>query len=293
MFHSTSGKSGYQLHWEPTFHTISKEILKKIMIREEELRMSEEIQNKYTESDDLTHLRDVTLALQKQAIIESGVTIPMSDALNILHNARFLYQHDPTMNSITIYQRMDRSREGKVQMGCKIFEDIYVYDLESNRINLQKYITDLLAKEPLPIIIFAGSVTWPPFRQAVEWSNRLQETYSRKAHFIAIYLAEAHGIDEWPLGKKVCITKHKTIEERINVAKNFQTDYNFKLPILIDSIENTFDYHYGAWPERYYMFDETGRICKAGFPTTEFGYDRKEITQWLENSKCTPVVANW
>jgi len=263
------------------------------MIREEELRMSEEIQQKYTESDDLAHLRDVTLALQKQAIIESGITLPMSDALNIIHSARFVHQHDPDMNNITIYQRMDRSREGNVEMGLKIFDDIYVYDLDSNRINLKKYITDLLAKEPLPIVIFAGSVSWPPFRQAVEWSNRLKQTYAHKAHFISIYLAEAHANDEWPLGKKVCITKHKTIEERINVAKNFQTEYNFELPILVDEIENTFDYHYGAWPERYYMFDETGRICKAGFPTTEFGYDRKEITQWLENFKSYKPVSNW
>jgi len=110
------------------------------MIREEELRMSEEIQQKYTESDDLAHLRDVTLALQKQAIIESGITLPMSDALNILHSARFVHQHDPDMNNITIYQRMDRSREGNVEMGLKIFDDIYVYDLDSNRINLKKKI---------------------------------------------------------------------------------------------------------------------------------------------------------
>jgi len=89
-------------------------------------------------------------------------------------------------------------------------------------------------------------------------------------------------MDEWPLGKTVCIPKHKTIEDRIAVANTFVNDYKFNIPVFVDNMEDTFDFHYGAWPERYYMFDKTGKICKAGYPTTEFGYDREEIIQWLQ-----------
>jgi len=134
MYHSTSGKYGFQPHWKPTFLTISKGQLRKIMIREEELRMSEVIQQQYTDSDDLTHLRDVTIALQRQALIENGIDISeIDEALSVLHNARFMYKNDPDMNNITVYQRMDRSREGDVTMGLPIFDDIAVYNLESKK----------------------------------------------------------------------------------------------------------------------------------------------------------------
>jgi len=83
----------------------------------------------------------------------------MEEALNVLHNARFMYQHDPDMNNITIYQRKDRSREGNVEMGLPIKEDITVYDLESKQVNLHQYVKDLVANDPLPVIIFAGSVS--------------------------------------------------------------------------------------------------------------------------------------
>jgi len=50
-------------------------------------------------------------------------------------------------------------------------------------------------------------------------------------------------------------------------------------------MENTFDFHYGAWPERFYMFNKNGNLCKAGYPTNEFGYDRLEIISWLQAQK--------
>jgi len=163
MYHSTSGKKGfraYQQPWEPPFLVIPKTQMKLILQREEELRASLEIQNQYTESDDLAHLRDVTIELQKRALRENGIKEEhLQQALNILHSARFTYQHDPEMNNITIYQRKDRSREGNVQMGLPIFDDIVVYNLEGKPVVLKRYIDELLSQNPLPVLIFSGSVS--------------------------------------------------------------------------------------------------------------------------------------
>ena len=52
MLHSTSGKSFYDLYYQPTDFTIEKDLLKKVLIREDELRASAEIQARYSESDD-------------------------------------------------------------------------------------------------------------------------------------------------------------------------------------------------------------------------------------------------
>ena len=45
MYHSTSGKVGYFSFFVPTDFKIDKELLKKILIREDELRYSEEVIN--------------------------------------------------------------------------------------------------------------------------------------------------------------------------------------------------------------------------------------------------------
>jgi len=111
----------------------------------------------------------------------------------------------------------------------------------------------------------------------------LQLSYANKVHFITIYIAEAHAIDEWPLGRTVCLNQHKTLQERVTVANNFVNDYNYEIPVFVDGMENTFDYHYGAWPERYFLFDKSGKIIQAAMPTNEFGYDRSEIDTWLKH----------
>jgi len=95
---------------------------------------------------------------------------------------------------------------------------------------------------------------------------------------------EAHAQDEWPLGKKVCVTQHKSLEERIQVAKNFQKDFQFELPILVDKMDNNFDQKYASWPERFYII-KNKTMEMIGYPCIEFGYDRTIIQRWLNNQK--------
>jgi len=110
--------------------------------------------------------------------------------------------------------------------------------------------------------------------------NCLQESFKDIANFVAVYIAEAHAQDEWPLGKKVCVMKHKTIEDRLSVARAFQKDYDFQIPILVDLIDNNFDELYSSWPERFYIIDGF-KMSLVGFPSTEFGYDRNFLINWL------------
>jgi len=114
--------------------------------------------------------------------------------------------------------------------------------------------------------------------------NCLQKYYKGIANFVCIYISEAHAKDEWPLGNKVCLNQHSKLEERLEAAMNFIKDYHFEIPILVDGMENTFDSLYASWPERFYII-ENGRMEVIGFPTIEFGYDRNEISVWLQNRK--------
>jgi len=49
--------------------------------------------------------------------------------------------------------------------------------------------------------------------------NNLFKEFKDTADFLMVYIKEAHAIDEWPLGNHCVVKQHKSLEERINIAK--------------------------------------------------------------------------
>jgi len=153
MYHSTSGKRGFEPYQMPTDFHIDKEVLRRVLIREDELRSSEEYQQEWTQNDDLTWIRDVTMRIQERALAEHGITDPRG--FTVLRNARFKYKDDPTMNCLTVYMRQDRSKKGDLRSGDEI-PNSPLCTLEGISITLHEYIKQL---PNLPLIILAGSIT--------------------------------------------------------------------------------------------------------------------------------------
>jgi len=153
MYHSTSGKRGFEPYQISTDFYIEKEVLRSILIREDELRSSEEYQQEWTQNDDLTWIRDVAIRIQQRALAEHGITD--TRGLTVLQNARFKYKDDPTMNSLTVYMREDRSKKGNLRSGDEI-PDSPLFTLEGISTTLHKYIKQL---PNLPLIILSGSIT--------------------------------------------------------------------------------------------------------------------------------------
>jgi len=58
----------------------------------------------------------------------------------------------------------------------------------------------------------------------------------------------------WPLGQHVCVLAHKTIEDRIRVAKRFVEENEWKLPMVVDTMDDVFMDTFKAHPERFYVF---------------------------------------
>jgi type I thyroxine 5'-deiodinase len=68
--------------------------------------------------------------------------------------------------------------------------------------------------------------------------------------------------------------------QRIAIANDFVRRFKFRIPILIDDMENRIEKLYSAWPERIYIVDETGRIAyKGGLGPFKFNPD--ELDNWL------------
>jgi len=121
MLHSSSGKSHFDLYHEPTNYRIAKDVLKRILIREDELRASEEYQTKYNQQDSLQWFKDVTQEIQFRAMRECGIIeLELYSALIVLNNARFEFKDDPEMNQLTVYMRLDRSRRGDLKKDDKM-----------------------------------------------------------------------------------------------------------------------------------------------------------------------------
>lgn len=94
--------------------------------------------------------------------------------------------------------------------------------------------------------------------------HSLATELSAEVSFLAVYIQEAHAHDEWPISSSrangsrgvVSIKQPTTNEERCGVARQFQQDFKFSIPLLVDTVENGFDNAYAPWPLRFYVFSE-------------------------------------
>jgi type I thyroxine 5'-deiodinase len=111
--------------------------------------------------------------------------------------------------------------------------------------------------------------------------HKLQAKYADKCQFLSVYISEAHAADQWKLGDKVCIKQHRTLEERIDAAKQFVKDFDFKIPMVVDSMSNKFDEQYAVWPDRFFII-ENGILQLVPEPGV-YGYCREVIEQWIVN----------
>lgn len=115
--------------------------------------------------------------------------------------------------------------------------------------------------------------------------QQIYQNFKEKADFLTIYIIEAHACDEWPLGKKLCIPQHKTLEDRMKAAKSFIEHFDYKIPLVIDPITNAFNNAFAAWPERYFIIhkNKVAYISEPG----EFGNTSHwipDLNAWLSTN---------
>jgi len=76
--------------------------------------------------------------------------------------------------------------------------------------------------------------------------------------FVCIYIQEAHASDEWPVRtkKSLCVKQHQTLTERCLRGKSLVDEYLFEMPVYVDTMRNTFEATYGAWPLRAFIIQK-------------------------------------
>ncbi|CAF2734081.1 unnamed protein product [Rotaria sp. Silwood2] len=114
--------------------------------------------------------------------------------------------------------------------------------------------------------------------------NKLFRSHAPAMRLLTIYIAEAHARDQWPAGKTIsCVDQPKTLEERLENARQFKKRFNFEMPMLVDSMNNTFHTTYGSWPFRFYVIHNGKLILKAEPGATTYAYDLNELDTWIDN----------
>jgi len=113
----------------------------------------------------------------------------------------------------------------------------------------------------------------------------LHQRYRSVCQFINVYIAEAHALDEWPVGNgydgRKAFYQHKTLEQRISVAKEFIEDYKYEIPMVVDTMENNFDKVFASWPVRFYLLYKGKIFYKAMPKKDQYTYDFDELTDCL------------
>jgi len=117
----------------------------------------------------------------------------------------------------------------------------------------------------------------------------MYDLFQHQANFLTVYIKEAHASDEWPMGGQVCYKQPKTLEQRIKIARDFIQRFDYKWPMLIDSIDNKFEQAYFAWPERFYIL-LNGKFVYYG-EMGPYGYKPDEIKAWL-TEYCSKLASN-
>jgi len=93
--------------------------------------------------------------------------------------------------------------------------------------------------------------------------HKLLEQFGGKVNFLTVYIVEAHAIDEWPVGDPLKITQPLSLPERVGVAREFVREYDYKIPLLVDQMDNNFSEQYAAWPIRFYVLEGKKLVFKA------------------------------
>lgn len=119
---------------------------------------------------------------------------------------------------------------------------------------------------------------------------------------VICYLAEAHFVerddegnifDGWPIGYyDYEFPQHKTLQDRMNmISMILSSDNDICLlmksaqAILCDSMDNKFHYHFGAWPEKAFVFQHEKLIFKTKNDENGFRYLHlaDQIEMFLDN----------
>ena len=138
-----------------------------------------------------------------------------------------------------------------------------------------------------PVVLAFGSYTSPAFRQSLPRLQNLAGQFEGRVQMVIVYIKEAHADDEWQVDEnremEIAYRQPTTMDERLHIASQFASNYDLRLPIVVDAMDNAAGNAYAAWPVRLYVVDEAGTVVYKSRPG-ENGFDVMELGEFLDTS---------
>ncbi len=140
-----------------------------------------------------------------------------------------------------------------------------------------------------PVVLIFGSVTCPPFRGQLEGIDDVYRDFRDRAEFLFIYIREAHPdsvlslTDAQQRPALVKIPQHTTLKGRTQAAAACGRTLKLRMPIAVDTIDNTVGRAYAGWPNRMVVVGADGRILFASSPSPR-GTDAPRLRTWLQEN---------
>jgi len=121
--------------------------------------------------------------------------------------------------------------------------------------------------------------------------HALAERYGDRVSFLVVYIREAHPEDGWVVtpnrNEGIEIMDPTNDEERHAVAATCAIRLQIRMPVVVDSVDDTIARAYGALPDRLYLVAEGGRIAFQGGPGP-FGFDPAALERAIEEVLAKP-----
>ncbi|CAG8494077.1 7424_t:CDS:2 [Ambispora gerdemannii] len=305
MFQTTSGREGFN-PLPPLSQNMQKNVLKDIsavsvaispklpntkedllvVLREEERRrFSPEIQKQYYNvgSDPKCgkDWMDVTDQMQHELVREFGYS---DEAVQLLRRAPQIYPDDPAFHTTQVYVRNNIAHIGDLTEGMSA-PDCSLVSLESSATIGNVTSPDLILLHSLcqpgrPLVLLGGSYTCPLFRYISHVLNDIYRRYRTHVDFYMIQIREAHASDVWPIGNIVAVKEHRTLTDRLNAAHEMVRATQLEIPVLADTMNDTFLKLYAPWPFRFFVVVD-GILRLVGMPK-EAHYDTTDLVKCLD-----------
>ncbi|KAI9032477.1 hypothetical protein DFJ74DRAFT_764160 [Hyaloraphidium curvatum] len=217
---------------------LDRATLERALRMENDIRMGEEGQRRFAEAErreDTDWMTEADL-IQREVLRSLGVR-PANEARALAQFRAAVAgpDADPELAKIPVYVRFQRARRGTLHPPCSA-PDVALYTLEGTA-------TTLLAQQRpgIPLVVLAG-----------------------RADLLAVYIREAHASDEWPIrsarfardGKPVEVRAHVSLNDRARAAAGFRDAFGFRVPILLDGMDDAFDAAYAPWPIRFFVLQD-------------------------------------
>lgn len=171
---------------------------------------------------------------------------------------------------------------GSLQEGPRAGQEAPDFELSTQSGDKTIRLKDLVGEKP--IVLVFGNFTCGPFRRTYPDFDEICERYRDRAHFVGVYVREAHPSDGWLMESNtrlgVKLPQPKTIEERTSVAQRCATELKYSMPLLVDTLDDRVGNLYSAMPARAYVIGKDGKVTYQG-GRGPFGFRPAEMEQSL------------